>query len=274
MSFDSRTNTITLKEDGDFLADSGSLFLKILRDLAGTSGVAEGLAADWVVVAGWLGCEGGELTQDDYEKFGLVFRSYLARGVAPSLALEEPFKKFAPMAKAEAWPVVPVPQELVPVFERMLASDRQIQEKRANDALRFATALKSLNGASSRPPAPERVSERVSSVVHLNWIPLVVSSAMLLMALGGDWPYGFYQLLRIVVTVTALYVVVQTLNHRQYWSWIMGSIAILFNPILPISFSQEEWQPIDFGVAVVFLIALIQTLRRRSVGTSPDSPRQ
>jgi hypothetical protein len=97
----------------------------------------------------------------------------------------------------------------------------------------------------------------------LNWIPLVASIAMLLMASADSWPYGFYQLLRIVVTGTAGYVVVQTVNYRQFWPWIMGGIALLFNPILPISFTREEWQPIDFGVAVIFLIASIQTLRRR-----------
>ena len=85
----------------------------------------------------------------------------------------------------------------------------------------------------------------------------------MLLASGGDLPYGFYQLLRIVVTGTAVYVVDQTLDHRQYWPWLMGGIAILFNPILPITLKKKEWQPIDFAVAVVFLIALIQTLRRR-----------
>jgi hypothetical protein len=97
---------------------------------------------------------------------------------------------------------------------------------------------------------------------RVNWIPLAVSIAMLL-ASGGHWPYGFYQLLRIVVTGTAVYVVVQVVNRRQFWPWIMGGIAILFNTILPIHLTRKEWQPIDFGVAVIFVVALIQTLRRR-----------
>lgn len=83
------------------------------------------------------------------------------------------------------------------------------------------------------------------------------------MASADSWPYGFYQLLRIVVTGTAVYVLVQTAQSRKVWPWIMGAIAILFNPVLPISLTREEWQPIDFGVAIVFSIALIQALRRR-----------
>jgi hypothetical protein len=110
----------------------------------------------------------------------------------------------------------------------------------------------------------------MNSKGRVNRIPLAVSIAMLL-ASGGDWPYGFYQLLRIVVTGTAIYVVVQTLNHRQYWSWLMGGIAILFNPILPITLKKEEWQPIDFGVAIVFLTVLIQSLRRHRPDRVEDS---
>jgi hypothetical protein len=102
----------------------------------------------------------------------------------------------------------------------------------------------------------------MNSESRVNWIPLAVSIAMLVLS-GGDWPYGFYQLLRIVVAGTAVYVVVETRNHRQYWPWLMGGIAILFNPILPITLRKEEWQPIDFAVAIVFSIALAQALRRR-----------
>jgi predicted DNA-binding ribbon-helix-helix protein len=216
-----------LKADRDFLADSGSFFLKLLRDLGAAPGAPEGLAADWATVTAWLGCAGHELTPQEYEKFGLVFRSYLAQGVAPSVTLEEPFRKFSQMAKVEAWPTIAVPHELVPVLKRMIASDRDIQEKRATDALRFASALKSLNARSSQSVLPAKTPDRRPSEIGLNWIPLGVSIVMLLMASGDDWPYGFYQLLRIVVTGTAVYIVVQTLNHRQYWPWIMAGIAIM-----------------------------------------------
>jgi len=263
VSFDSKTNTIRFKDDGDILSGSGSFFLKLLRDVGGASNAPKGVAADWTTVATWLGCEERELTQDDYQKFGLVFRSYVARGVAPSVALEESFNEFARMARSEAWPVIPVPQELVPVLKRLIANDHDIQQKRANDALEFATALKSLNSPPSRSAAPVQAPESAYPIVRLNWIPLVASITMLLMALADSWPYGFYQLLRIVVAGTAAYIVVQTANRRQCWPWIMGGLALLFNPILPISFTRKDWQPIDFGVAVIFLIALIQELRRR-----------
>lgn len=257
MSFDPKTNTITLRDDADISADTGSFFLKVLRDLAAKPSASEGLVRDWKVVEAWLRCEGRELSETDYEVFGVTFRSYLARGVAPSVELEPAFKEFSQLAKAEAWQIVPVPPELAPVFKRMLASHHQIQQKRANDALQFSAAMNSLSARSSSPPPSSPRVKRISSDVRLNWIPIVVSMVMLLMASGRDWPYGFYQLLRLVVFGTAIYVVVQTLNRRQYWPWIMGGIAILFNPVLQISFTQEEWRPIDFGVAVIFFVALV-----------------
>jgi len=101
------------------------------------------------------------------------------------------------------------------------------------------------------------------ATVQLNWIPLVVSISMLLMAALESWPYGFYQLLRIVVTGSAAYVALQTAGQRQFWPWIMGAIAILFNPLLPISFARNDWQPIDFVVAVIFIVALVRLARLR-----------
>lgn len=255
MSFDSTTNTITIKEDGDILADSGALFLKMMKELGSKADAREGFVADWKVVEGWLGCHGRDLTDADYEKFGLVFRSYTARGVAPSVPLEASFKMFAEMARNEKWQLVPVPPELVPVFKRLLASDKEIEKKRANDALRLAAAL-------APAPAPRQAASSPPDV-PVGWIPLAASIVLLLMASADSWPYGFYQLLRIVVTGTASYALVLTAQSRKVWPWVMGAIAILFNPVLPISFTREEWQPIDFGVAIIFSIALIQALRRR-----------
>jgi hypothetical protein len=261
VSFDSRTNKIVIQKDGDFLADSGSLFLKVFNDIASSKAdLPEGVVRDWKTIEAWLGCAERELTSTDYQTFGVVFRSYLAHGIAPSLRLESAFKAYAEMGKKEAWVTVAVPPELRGVFDRMLASDMQIQERQARNALQFAAALRSLDVPQSRL---SQSSAHTPSMVRLNWIPMVASIVMLIMASAGDWPYGFYQLLRIVVFGSAIFVVVHTMNHRPYWPWVMSGIAILFNPILPISFTQEDWQPIDFSVAVVFVVALIQLRQSR-----------
>ena len=46
----------------------------------------------------------------------------------------------------------------------------------------------------------------------------------------------------------------------------------MFNPIVPITFAQRDWQAIDFGVALVFLVAIGQELMARArsaVGADP-----
>jgi hypothetical protein len=260
VAFEPTTNQISNQESGGFLADCGLEFLNKLKN--GSYGGPERLARDWRVVQAWLSCQGRELNAFDYTRFGIMFRSYLARGLAPSETLDRAFKKFAQMAKDEQWQTPPVPAYLVPIFNRLLA-DQETQRKLVADSTRRPDAV----NAKAASQSHTENSKKTVPAVQLNWIPLVTSIAMLIAAVTGDWPYGFYQLLRIVVCGTAIYAVVQTLN-RQYWPWILGGLAILFNPFLPVSFEREEWQPIDFGAAIVFLIALIQMRPRSTSSTS------
>ena len=92
----------------------------------------------------------------------------------------------------------------------------------------------------------------------LNRVPLIASAAMLFLASFGRWPYGFYQLLRFIVCGTAIYTALKASEaNRPNWAWLMGGIALLFNPVIPVRFSRQEWQPIDFVVGVVIVIALV-----------------
>jgi len=253
--YDPKSNTIRISDEIDIYADSGAAFLRELQEDAKTPGSPSQVRRDWQIVANWLRCEGRELRQLDFETFGAAFRSYLADGVAPSPALIKPFSEFKRLAKDQSWPVVPVPRELVAVFARLLATDDAIKEKGAAE---FAPTVHSVSAVSPRRSAIPRPAIAREPDVAVSWIPLVASALLLLLAAGGDWPYGFYQLLRLVVTGTALYVVVQTMKRSRYWPWVMGGIALLFNPILIVSFRQEEWRPIDFCVAVIFVVAVLQ----------------
>ena len=83
-------------------------------------------------------------------------------------------------------------------------------------------------------------------------VPAIVAIAFLLLSFF-DWPYGYYNLLRIFVTGAALYyayylyAVVKKLNF-----WFQGLIVviILFNPIFPIYLGDKTiWGIIDIVVA-------------------------
>jgi hypothetical protein len=86
-------------------------------------------------------------------------------------------------------------------------------------------------------------------------IPAVIAALMLLAALG-DWPYGYYQLLRVVVCGAGAYIAWLSYHSRYPWAaWLFGFVAVLFNPFAPIHLSRGTWQPVDFVCAVLFVLA-------------------
>ena len=88
--------------------------------------------------------------------------------------------------------------------------------------------------------------------------PMVAAAVMLILGSVGSWPYGFYQLLRLVVCGTSIYVAIQCFgSHRSVWAWTMSAIAVLFNPVFIVRFTRQQWQPIDLVVGVAFIAASI-----------------
>ena len=84
----------------------------------------------------------------------------------------------------------------------------------------------------------------------LTYIP----AAMLVLGAFGDWEYGFYTLLRIIVTGAAAYLCYAAYKrNEERWALTYGGIAILFNPIIPIYLSRSTWQWIDVIAAGIFL---------------------
>jgi len=99
----------------------------------------------------------------------------------------------------------------------------------------------------------------------LNRMPVVISIIMLLLALPSGWPYGYYQILRFVVCGTSAYMAYQCYTDKnQKWTWLLGVIAVLFNPILPIHMDKESWAVIDVIVAAIFTIFLIKFKKKRT----------
>ena len=94
----------------------------------------------------------------------------------------------------------------------------------------------------------------MSNKFQNKWYYLLAVVMLLLTFL--DWDYGFYQILRWVVTGSAAYIAYQNyLQESKGWVWTFAIIAILFNPISPIHLDREIWAVIDVTVAVVYLVA-------------------
>lgn len=95
-------------------------------------------------------------------------------------------------------------------------------------------------------------------IIKYKNIASVISIVMLLVAIA-DLPYGYYTLLRWLVTAGAIFLVWTAYkSKRTFWLFLMGIVAILFNPIAPIYLDKETWVMIDFIVAIIFLISIFK----------------
>jgi TPR repeat protein len=82
----------------------------------------------------------------------------------------------------------------------------------------------------------------------------MLSAVLLLIAAAGKHPYGFYVVLRLVITVGAVYWAWRVYKAGQrVWTWIFVAVALLLNPFLPIRMQRAQWQPIDLCLGI-FLI--------------------
>jgi len=94
-------------------------------------------------------------------------------------------------------------------------------------------------------------------IIKYKNIVSVISIIMLLLAIPTFWAYGYYVLLRWVVTISAVFLLWLAYESKKtFWLFLMGIIAILFNPIIPVHLDKEIWVVIDIIVAIIFLVSI------------------
>ena len=101
----------------------------------------------------------------------------------------------------------------------------------------------------------------------------VVPAAMSLLALM-DMPYGYYQLLRLVVAVAAAFLAVAAWQRGAHVAVIaFGLLVLIYNPIAPLHLKREIWQWVNLGTVAVFLgaLAVLEVRERRSRGAAVSS---
>lgn len=96
-------------------------------------------------------------------------------------------------------------------------------------------------------------------VIKYKNIASVISIIFLLLAIPTFWPYGYYILLRWVVALSAVFLVwIAYCLKKIFWLFLMGIVAILFNPIIPVHLDKGTWVIIDFIVAILFLVSIFK----------------
>lgn len=97
------------------------------------------------------------------------------------------------------------------------------------------------------------------------WLAFAVIVACI--AAVADWPYGYYQLLRLAVTGYAVWVAVCSWNaNRQATMWVFIFIAVLYNPVFKISMERSTHEIVNY--LTVFVIA-IELFKNRKATASP-----
>lgn len=91
----------------------------------------------------------------------------------------------------------------------------------------------------------------------LPWWVFIIPAVMSLIALA-DLPYGYYQLLRIVVSACAGWIAYSCYGkHRPYGVAVFAAIAVIFNPIVKIHMEREIHAILNVITALFLLIALL-----------------
>jgi hypothetical protein len=97
----------------------------------------------------------------------------------------------------------------------------------------------------------------------------LAATALLFWALMPN-PPGYYQLLRVAVATVCIFGVYCANRWNQHgWIFIFGWLAILFNPIYPVSLPSLAWAFIDIAVAAVMVTSLFYVRPNREKLPTP-----
>lgn len=83
----------------------------------------------------------------------------------------------------------------------------------------------------------------------------ILPAAFLFGAFLDGLPYGYFRLLRFIVSIAGIMFAVQACQAKSNWGiWVFGGIAVLFNPIAPLYFPRDIWLVIDAIVGCIFIV--------------------
>ena len=117
-----------------------------------------------------------------------------------------------------------------------------------------------------------------SRLVALRHHPAVwlVPACLLLLALL-PWPYGFYTFLRLSVCIVCAWLAYQQWKHDNAisaWVVVLGTVALLYNPLLTVHLTREIWSVLNLVTAFVIVCHLwsLRRLIKRFTATATPVP--
>jgi len=145
---DNKFNLGLLNDDKSTpIHELGHFYLEVLHELSTTPGTSEQVRSDYTTIRKWLGAEGdAPLTVDQHEQFARAHELYMREGKAPTEGLRGAFQRFGrwltKIYQTAEQLQVPMTDEVRGVFDRLYASDSEIESARkaVGDLPMFATA--------------------------------------------------------------------------------------------------------------------------------------
>lgn len=90
-----------------------------------------------------------------------------------------------------------------------------------------------------------------------------IGAAILLLLALADWPYGYYQFLRLAICTSASISAWQQWRlGNRLWATGFGCLAMMFNPFQPVHFHRQAWAWIDSIAALIFATCPSETPKR------------
>ncbi|NOS99414.1 MAG: hypothetical protein HOP29_02170 [Phycisphaerales bacterium] len=103
---------------------------------------------------------------------------------------------------------------------------------------------------------------------RLHIVPCGVACAMLLSALERH-DSDFYGYLRWTVCFASIWVAIVSSRRNRTWAVpTFAVVAVMFNPLIPVQLTRGIWQPIDLGVALLFVVTAVILWQSRNSPTS------
>jgi len=89
------------------------------------------------------------------------------------------------------------------------------------------------------------------------WIPQVAICLLLIGALYPKNPYGYYLFLRWSSCPLLTYLTVTAAQRgRTKWSWLLGSLSFLYNPLVAIHATRALWTVANIATIVVAMASV------------------
>jgi hypothetical protein len=89
-----------------------------------------------------------------------------------------------------------------------------------------------------------------------------------------ELPYGYYQLLRVLLFCASCYLGYWShLRHEQAWSWVFAALAITYNPFIRLHLGADVWPFVNIATILVLGVhrwALVGKTIRREQPKSHD----